>query len=47
MQHPAIGFKPGIRDEETLMPRRFDDFKVSYAAQLLKRILHEFIVADH
>lgn len=21
MQHPAIGFKPGIRDEETLVPR--------------------------
>ena len=47
MQHPAIGLKPGICGEETLVPRRFDNLKVSCAAQLLKRILHEFVVADH
>ena len=45
VQHPAIGFKPGICDEKALVTRRLDNFHIPCAAQLLKRILCARIVA--
>ena len=32
-----------VRNEKALMPRRFDDFKVSCAAQFLECVLHIFV----